>query len=193
MNLANRITVLRILMVPFFLWVFFADTNDNANLWAAVVFVAATLTDGLDGYIARTRRQVTTLGKFMDPLADKMLISAALIALVERGVLPAWIVVVIVAREFAVTGLRGIVAAEGVVIPASIFGKIKTFIQSLAITVLLLQDIPQLQNIISYDIMHTTGIVMIYCALFFTLYSGIDYILRCLPLLLSDRANKPPQ
>ena len=190
MNLANKLTILRIILVPVFLWAFFAYSGTDSSFWAAIVFVAATLTDGLDGYIARSRRQITNLGKFMDPLADKMIISAALIALVGMGSLPAWIVVAIICREFAVTGLRAIAAAEGTVIQASLLGKAKTFVQSLAITVILFQDVPVVTGIISQNVMHTCGLVLIYLALFLTIYSGIDYIIKCFPMLVADRSKK---
>ena len=118
MNLANRLTLLRIFLVPVFL-ILISTRIKYGVLIATIVFIIAALTDKLDGYIARTKNQITTLGKFMDPLADKLLIAAALISLVELKSLPAWLVTIIIAREFAVTGLRAVAAAEGVIIAAS--------------------------------------------------------------------------
>jgi CDP-diacylglycerol--glycerol-3-phosphate 3-phosphatidyltransferase len=141
-------------------------------LVAAVIFILAAATDGLDGYIARKRHQVTVLGKFMDPLADKLLVSAALISLVELGEVPAWIAWIILGREFAVTGLRAIASADGVVISASKLGKIKTVTQVISISAILLHDWPF--SLIGIPF----GQPVLYIALFFTVISGIDYLLK---------------
>ena len=139
MNLANKLTLIRIFLVPVFL--LFIATKDipYGSFIATFIFILAALTDKLDGYIARSRNQITNFGKFMDPLADKLLVTAALISLVELHVVPAWAAVVIIAREFAVSGLRSIAAAQGRVIAASWWGKIKTVIQIIAIILLLLK------------------------------------------------------
>lgn len=113
MNLANKLTIIRIFLVPIFLIFIAIKDIPYGAVIATFVFIIASLTDKLDGYIARTRNQVTRFGKLMDPLADKMLVTAALISLVESGIIPAWIAVIIIAREFAVSGLRTISAAEG--------------------------------------------------------------------------------
>lgn len=139
---------------------------------AAAIFIVAAATDGLDGYIARKRRQITNLGKFLDPLADKLLVSAALIALVELNMISAWIVWIILAREFAVTGVRAIAAADGVVISASNLGKLKTLSQVIAISLLLLKDWP-----LSYFNIHI-GMPMMYVALVLTIISGVDYLVK---------------
>ena len=128
LNLPNTLTLLRIFLVPVVV-VALLDETPNGDLIAAGVFALAALTDGLDGYIARSRGDITTFGKLMDPLADKLLVTAALVSLVSLGRLEAWIAMVIIAREFAVTGLRGVAAEQGVVIQASQLGKAKTVLQ----------------------------------------------------------------
>ncbi|WP_232697121.1 CDP-diacylglycerol--glycerol-3-phosphate 3-phosphatidyltransferase [Brevibacillus daliensis] len=180
MNLANRITLARIFLVPvvmFFLLVEYKFgtftigqlTMTYNELIAALVFILAASTDGLDGYIARKRKIVTNLGKFLDPLADKLLVSAALISLVEMQRIEAWVVIVIISREFAVTGLRMIASAEGKVIAASAMGKIKTWVQIVAITVLMMNNFPFEIVGIPFDKIAVWAMVLI------TLYSGYDY------------------
>ncbi len=149
----------------------------NQDLVAAAIFIIAATTDGLDGYIARKRGQVTVLGKFMDPLADKLLVSAALISLVELGQVPAWVAWTILGREFAVTGLRAIAAADKVIISASKLGKIKTVTQVIAISAILLHDWPL--SLVGIPV----GQPFLYIALFFTIVSGIDYVLKSKKLL----------
>jgi CDP-diacylglycerol--glycerol-3-phosphate 3-phosphatidyltransferase len=182
-NLANRITLIRIFLVPvvmFFLLVRYkfgyfqiGSIHMTYNeLIAALVFILAASTDGLDGYIARKRKIVTNLGKFLDPLADKLLISAALISLVEMQRLEAWIAIVIISREFAVTGLRLVAAAEGQVIAASALGKLKTWIQIIAITALMIRNFP----------FESVGIpfsdIAIWAMVIITIYSGYDYFAK---------------
>ena len=183
MNLPNKLTVARIVLVPVFMAFLLIQAPKGSPLFphqdmvATAIFILAAATDGLDGYIARKRNLVTSLGKFMDPLADKLLVSAALISLVELGSVPAWIVWVILGREFAVTGLRAIAANEGVVIAASKMGKIKTVTQIVAITVLLLNDWPfSLWGVYP-------GQVLLYIALIFTIISGVDYMVKARVLL----------
>lgn len=139
MNLANKLTIIRIFLVPIFLIFIAVKGIPYGTFIATFIFILASLTDKLDGYIARSRNQITNFGKFMDPLADKLLVTSALISLVELHVVPAWAAIIIIAREFAVSGLRTIAAAEGKVIAASWWGKIKTVIQIIAIVLLLLQ------------------------------------------------------
>ncbi|MDF2683501.1 MULTISPECIES: CDP-diacylglycerol--glycerol-3-phosphate 3-phosphatidyltransferase [Brevibacillus] len=183
MNLANRITLARIFLVPvvmFFLLVRYnigtftigSLTMTFNELIAALVFILAASTDGLDGYIARKRKIVTNFGKFLDPLADKLLISAALISLVEMQRLEAWIAIVIISREFAVTGLRLIAAAEGQVIAASALGKLKTWVQIVAITVVMIRNFPFEFLGIPFDEVATWAMVII------TIYSGYDYFAK---------------
>lgn len=171
MNLANKITLIRVLLVPVFMFVLFSNIN-NSSYIAGAIFVIASLTDTLDGYIARSRNLVTNFGKFVDPLADKILVSAALISLVDLGKIPGWVVVVIIAREFTITGFRILAASEGVTIAASSLGKIKTITQLVAIVALLFNNYP------FYMINFPFDIIMLYVSLFFTILSGIDYLYK---------------
>lgn len=171
MNLANKLTLLRVILVPVFL--IFISINGPANtLIAIVIFVVAALTDKLDGYIARSRNEITNFGKFMDPLADKLLVTSALVALVQYGVIPAWMVMIIIAREFAVTGLRAVAASEGVVIAASWWGKIKTVIQIIAIILCLIS------LIYTASYMKYVTYISVSLAVLITLISGIDYFVK---------------
>lgn len=171
MNLANKITLLRVLLVPVFVVVYYLEIP-YSNYLAAAIFVIASLTDALDGHIARTRNLITNFGKFADPLADKVLAAAALIVLVGAGKVPAWIVIVIIAREFAISGFRIIAASEGITIAASKWGKAKTISQLTAIILLLMNNFPFSQIRIPMDI------IMLYIALILTIISGADYILK---------------
>ena len=183
MNLPNRLTLARIVLIPVFMAFLLLQVPKGHTLFphqdlvAAVIFILASATDGLDGYIARKRNQVTNLGKFMDPLADKLLVSAALICLVELGSVPAWVAWTILAREFAVTGLRAVAAVDGVVISASKLGKIKTITQVVAISAILLHDRPL--SLVGLQI----GQPFLYIALIFTVISGLDYLMKTRKLL----------
>ena len=183
MNLANRLTLARIIVIPVFMTLLLLKVPKGYTMFphqeivAAVIFILAAATDGLDGYIARKRHQVTNLGKFMDPLADKLLVSAALISLVQLGDVAAWIAWTILAREFAVTGLRMVASVDRVVISASKLGKIKTITQVVAISAILLQDWPL--SLIGIHI----GQPLLYVALFFTVISGLDYFRKSRKLL----------
>ena len=138
MNLPNKLTILRVLMIPFFVVFMLWNITGAADKWiAAALFILASLTDMLDGKIARKYNLVTNFGKFMDPLADKLLVGAAMICLVELGKLPAWIVIVIISREFIISGFRLIASDNGVVIAASYWGKFKTVFQMAMIIVLI--------------------------------------------------------
>ncbi|WP_298127317.1 CDP-diacylglycerol--glycerol-3-phosphate 3-phosphatidyltransferase, partial [uncultured Clostridium sp.] len=139
MNLANKLTMIRILLVPVFLLFITVKNIPYGSIIATVIFIIASITDQLDGYIARSRNQITNFGKFMDPLADKLLVTAALVSLVELKLVASWAVVVILAREFAVSGLRTLAASNGKIIAASWWGKIKTVTQMVAILLLLLK------------------------------------------------------
>jgi len=171
MNLANKLTIARIFLIPVFM-IFLLTRIGYGEYIAAGIFIVAASTDGLDGYIARSRKQITKLGKLLDPLADKLLVTAALISLVELDKIPAWIVILIIGREFAITGLRTIAMGEGVVIAASKLGKFKTVSQIVAIVAILLNDYPF--NLINVPF----GQIALYVAVFFTIASGIDYFLR---------------
>lgn len=187
MNLPNILTLIRIVMIPIFMVVLLLKFPGGRTIIpfqdyvAALIFIVAASTDGLDGYLARKRGEVTNLGKFLDPLADKLLVSAALISLVQIGTVSAWIAWIILGREFAVTGLRAIASADGVVISASKLGKIKTVFQVVAISALLLHDWP-----FSY-LNIPVGQPMLYLALFFTVVSGVDYIIKSKRLFISRK------
>lgn len=171
MNTANALTVSRIVLIPVIM-VFLLAPIPDGYLWAAGFFVLASLTDLLDGWVARKFNQISTLGIFLDPLADKLLIVATLVCLVEMQQAPAWIVVVVMARELSVTGLRAIKAESGVVIPASQWGKIKTVSQIIAIIMLLLT--PLYQAYVGYNI----GLWALYLAALATVLSGFEYFYR---------------
>ena len=167
LNVPNVLTVLRILLVPVLVVALTTET-ENGDTIAAIVFAIASITDGLDGYIARSRKSITTFGKVMDPIADKLLITAALIALVSLDRLAAWVAMVVVAREFAVSSLRVAAAAEGAIIPASILGKIKTVIQVATVMALIAAENP-----------HATWVdVLVGLMVAATVISGVDYFLN---------------
>ncbi len=171
MNLANKLTLSRIVMIPFF--VFFLLQGDATNMAiAGVIFIIASLTDFLDGYIARSRNLVTKFGKFMDPLADKLLVISAFICMVELQMIPSWIVIIIVARELIVSIFRAIAASEGIVIAAGKLGKYKTTSQMIAIILLCFGNFPFNSLNIPMDM------ILVYICTFLTLWSGIDYILK---------------
>lgn len=169
MNLANKITILRVFLIPIFIIMLYLDI-DNNHIYAAIIFAIASITDALDGYIARSQNLITNFGKFIDPLADKMLVSTALILLVELGKIPGWIVVIIIAREFTITGFRVLAASEGITIAASPWGKIKTITQIFAIILILLNNFPF--NSLNVPIDN----IMLYLSLIFTIISGFDYL-----------------
>ena len=170
MNLPNKLTILRVIMIPFFVLALLYDGGENQTLRyvAAAIFIIASLTDMLDGKIARKYNLVTNFGKFMDPLADKLLVCSALICLVELKELPAWMVIVIISREFIISGFRLVASDNGVVIAASYWGKFKTTCQMIAV-VLLILGIPALSMV-------TTAVVWI--ALVLTVISLVDYIAK---------------
>lgn len=170
MNLPNKLTILRVIMIPFFVLALLYNGGENQTLRyvAAAIFIIASLTDMLDGKIARKYNLVTNFGKFMDPLADKLLVCSALICLVELKELPAWMVIVIISREFIISGFRLVASDNGVVIAASYWGKFKTTFQMIAV-VLLIVGIPALSMV-------TTAVVWI--ALILTVVSLVDYIAK---------------
>lgn len=165
MNLPNKLTLSRIFLIPIFLLIVSVKIP-YGNFLAAGVFILAASTDGLDGYIARKNKMVTRFGKLMDPLADKLLVTAALISLVELQELSSWVAVIIIGREFAVTGLRALAASEGVVIAASKLGKYKTVSQIVAIVVMFLKQVPFYPYL---------GHAAMTVAVIFTIWSGVDY------------------
>lgn len=168
MNLPNKLTMFRVVLIPVFVLFMLVDIT-SADKWIALaIFIVASLTDLLDGKIARKYNLVTNFGKFMDPLADKLLVCSALICLVEMAKLPAWMVIIIIAREFIISGFRLIAADNGVVIAASYWGKFKTTFQMVMIC-LLIADIETIQII-------TT--VIVWTALLLTVISLIDYLVK---------------
>ena len=170
MNLPNKLTVLRICMIPFFVaaLLYEGGASRNMRILADVLFIAASLTDLLDGKIARKYNLVTNFGKFMDPLADKLLVCSALICLIELGQLPAWVVIIISSREFIISGFRLVAADNGIVIAASYWGKFKTVFQMTAV-ILLIFNIPSLALL--------TNIVLA-AAVVLTVVSLADYIVK---------------
>lgn len=196
MNLPNKITLSRIFIVPIFMlfvipfpeWLVNSSMlyfirpqllkinyfiNNYGNYFAAVIFIIAASTDGVDGYIARKRKQITRFGIFLDPIADKLLVNAALIALLERGELTGWAVMIITARELIVTGFRLVAAGEGIVIPASKWGKIKTVTQIIAISATLVKNFP-LSLVTDFPFSWYAMLV----AVIVTIYSGYEYLAK---------------
>ena len=171
MNLPNKLTLFRVILIPFFIAVLLTNCLGDASKWTALaIFIVASLTDLLDGKIARKYNLVTNFGKFMDPLADKMLVCSAMICLVDMGKLASWIVIIIVAREFIISGFRLIAADNGVVIAASYWGKFKTTFQMIMV-ILLIADIQ------IYWVQILT-IIVTYVAVILTVISLIDYIVK---------------
>lgn len=171
MNLPNRLTVVRVLMIPFFVWFMLPSLGGEmaASKWIALaIFCIASLTDLLDGKIARKYNLVTNFGKFMDPLADKLLVGAAMICLVEMGRLPAWIVIVIISREFIISGFRLIASDNGIVIAASYWGKFKTVFQMAMIIVLIAAFEGSVFEVVEQ--------ILIWVSLILTIVSLVDYI-----------------
>ena len=170
MNLPNKLTVLRVIMIPFFVAALLYDDGANQNMRyvAAALFIIASLTDMLDGKIARKCNLVTNFGKFMDPLADKLLVCSALICMIELRELPAWMVIIIISREFIISGFRLVASDNGVVIAASYWGKFKTTFQMIGV-VLLIFNIPALSMV-------TT--IVIWIALALTVISLVDYVVK---------------
>ncbi|MDO8848392.1 MAG: CDP-diacylglycerol--glycerol-3-phosphate 3-phosphatidyltransferase [Coriobacteriia bacterium] len=196
MNLANRITIARMVLIPVFLVVLLGEIPEwlTAPEWwriaqpwiAALIFITLAATDAVDGYIARTRNQVTTFGKFIDPLADKLLVTAALVALVDLDRLPSWIALVIISRELVVSGLRMVAVAEGRVIAASNLGKSKTVLQIIAISGFLLKDSTFLRDLFGSGGMAAFGGLawaIMAAAVLMTIYSMVDYLYHARDIL----------
>ena len=175
MNLPNKLTTLRVIMIPFFVFFLLWQNGENTTfrMIALILFIVASLTDLLDGKIARKYNLVTNFGKFMDPLADKLLVCSALICLIELGQLPAWMVIVIISREFIISGFRLVASDNGVVIAASYWGKFKTTFQMIAV-ILLILDIQAIQIVTS---------ACVWIALALTIISLVDYIAKNYKLL----------
>ena len=176
MNLPNKLTMLRMAMIPAFV-IFMMVPFAAGRYIALVIFIAASLTDTADGYIARKYNLVTDFGKFMDPLADKLLVCSAMICLVHTDEIPFWIVIIIIAREFIISGFRLVAADNGIVIAASMWGKVKTVCQMVMVIVILL-NLPQL---------HILEVILIYASLVLTVVSLVDYIAKNWHVLGTER------
>lgn len=202
MNLPNRITLIRVFILPLIIVIpLLAKINPEANFlgkdiiikgvlesgrfnitWCnliiLIIFVLASITDAIDGHIARSRNLVTDFGKFLDPLADKLLVTCAMLVLMEEGRLWGWVVAIILAREFAITGLRSVAASNGTVIAASIYGKLKTTVQMVMIVVLLLNNFPFSIIYIHTGVYIPFDIIVVCLATLLTIVSGVDYFIK---------------
>lgn len=176
MNLANKLTLLRVVMIPVFLLVLFLGPEPMNRYLAVVIFIVASLTDMLDGKIARKYNLVSNFGKFMDPLADKLLVMSALVSMVALEDLAAWVVIVILAREFTITGFRTLAMEANIVMAASWWGKVKTTVQMIMIPVVLLN--------LPFAMMPMVETVLVWLSVFFTIFSGADYIIKNKQVLL---------
>lgn len=170
LNLPNQLTILRVVLIPFFVFFLYTD-KPVTNFAAAIIFVFASLTDYVDGYLARKYKIVTDFGKILDPIADKILVASSMIVLVEVGRLAGWIVILMLARDFAIGALRNYAASRGVVIAAGFSGKLKTVLQMVGLTLLILNE--RIFGINTFII----GTVIIYMALVVSIYSCIIYYL----------------
>lgn len=168
MNLPNKLTILRVIMIPFFVFFMLWPVVPYNNIVAVVIFCVASFTDFLDGYLARRDNLVSNFGKFMDPLADKLLVGAALICLIETEQLPALVVIIIISREFIISGFRLIASDNGVVIAASYWGKFKT-VSQMAMVIVLILNIPALALV---------GQILIWVSTILTVVSLVDYIVK---------------
>ena len=178
MNTPNKLTVARMILVPFFVLFILTGWGGEANRYICLaIFVVASITDWFDGHLARKNNLVTNFGKFMDPLADKLLVCSALICMIELDRLPAWFVIIIIAREFIISGFRLIAAENGRVIAAGIWGKAKTVVQMI-MCILLIMDVSALSVV-------TT--IAIYAALILTIISLVDYIVHNLDVLSDQK------
>ncbi|MEW5806649.1 MAG: CDP-diacylglycerol--glycerol-3-phosphate 3-phosphatidyltransferase [Acidobacteriota bacterium] len=182
LNLPNSLTVFRIFLIPILVVVlltrfkgvqYFGWVEEWKEIVAVSIFLVAALTDYLDGYIARRRNQVTKLGVLLDPIADKLLMSAAFISLVELGFAPAWMVVIIIGREFAISGLRSVASSYGVTIPASIWGKYKTVSQIIAVVLLIFTN--TLERLGKYGYL---GIIALWLVVILAIFSAADYFFK---------------
>ena len=170
MNLPNKLTVLRVILIPFFVVSMMIENGANQTFRyvAAAIFIIASLTDMLDGKIARKYNLVTNFGKFMDPLADKLLVCSALICLIQLGQLPVWMVIIIVSREFIISGFRLVAAEQGIVIAASYWGKFKTTFQMIAVVLMIL----------NFEALSAVTLICTWAALILTIISLVDYIAK---------------
>ncbi len=178
MNLPNKLTTFRVVLIPFFVFFAMTDVAGAASKWIALgIFIVASLTDFADGYIARKYHLVTNFGKFMDPLADKLLVSAAMICFVELQRMPAWIVLIIIAREFFISGFRLIAAEQGVVIAAGWWGKFKTAFQMFMVIFMII-ELALADMEVQLGALTIAADVLMYISLALTLISMVDYVAK---------------
>jgi CDP-diacylglycerol--glycerol-3-phosphate 3-phosphatidyltransferase len=190
-NAPNLVTMGRVLFVPVVLY-YMDNYSPIRSFIAAILYLIASAGDGVDGYLARSRGQVSVLGKFLDPVADKLMVTAVLVYMVGLGRVPAWLVVVLTARDFAITGLRSIASSEGIIIAASKGGKIKTALQLSAITMLLIHfRYPVLGLNVSIDY-NAVGLVILYISLGVSLVSAFDYVMGFFRTMNSSGRNDSP-
>jgi CDP-diacylglycerol--glycerol-3-phosphate 3-phosphatidyltransferase len=190
-NLPNLVTMGRVLFVPAVLY-FMDNYSPVRSLIAALLYLVASIGDGIDGYLARSRNEVSVLGKFLDPVADKLMVTAVMVFMVALGRVPAWLVVVLIARDLAITALRSIASSEGIVIAASRGGKIKTALQLVGLIMLLLHfRYPLLGFGISIDY-NTAGLGVLYLSLGASLVSGVDYVLGFFRAIGESKREAPP-
>ena len=183
MNLPNKITMARVIMIPIFVVLMLVDTIPYYNYWACAIFCIACISDFFDGYLARKYNLVSNFGKFADPLADKLLVCSALICFVELELLPAWMVIIIISREFIISGVRLIASDNGVVIAASMWGKVKTTFQMImSIYLILFADIYAAND----GVLKIIGQVLAYIAIALTVISLIDYMAKNIKLFTED-------
>jgi len=176
MNTPNKLTVLRMILVPIFMIVFMINAIPYNTVISAIIFIIASVTDWLDGYLARKNNLVTNFGKFMDPLADKLLVTGALLCLMERDAVAFWVVMIIIAREFIVSGLRLVAVTKGIVIAAGKLGKLKTVVQLIAVSAAIL--LPA-----SFTLFVD---ILIYLSAFLTVISGVDYLVQNRKVFLEE-------
>jgi len=187
LNLPNILTMTRIAAIPLLAALLLSPSKDS-GFWAAAVFALASITDWLDGYLARRMGIVTVFGKFLDPIADKMIVMAAMVMILPFGRVPAWMVLVILGREIIITGLRGIASSEGIVIQASDLGKFKTIFQIVAILGLILHYDYNWFFGIAHPLltvnMHNIGMFYLWIATVLTIWSGVDYLARFIKVIV---------
>jgi CDP-diacylglycerol--glycerol-3-phosphate 3-phosphatidyltransferase len=181
MNLPNKITIIRVFMIPIFLIFMLFEQIPYGRYIAAVIFTLAAITDAIDGYIARKNNLVTNFGKFMDPVADKLLVCSALICLVESHKIPGWVAIIIIAREFIISGFRLIASDNGVVLAAGWWGKIKTNVQ-IVMSVMLIVDL-------DFAFINVLELISIYLALALTIISMMDYLIKNKQLLFDKKQH----
>lgn len=169
MNLPNILTLFRVALIPFYI-LFFYQASFDASIIAALIFLIASLTDILDGYLARARSEVTQFGKFLDPVADKLLILSALILLVGIGRVPAWLAIIIIGREFTMTGFRAIASSEGIVIAAETTGKIKMFLQIVSVIILTID--------FKNPLFHQIGMAFLLASMVLAIFSALQYFVK---------------